>query len=60
MYHTWTLVHDDLIDNDDVRRNGATVHAMFSVRARQRVETGGDWAQQYGRDLAVLVGDSQH
>lgn len=60
LFHTWTLVHDDLIDNDALRRGGPTIHDWFTRRARDD----GGWSQrsaeEYGRDMAVLVGDSQH
>ena len=29
IYHTWTLVHDDIMDNDDKRRGGSTVHYHY-------------------------------
>jgi len=60
MFHTWTLVHDDLIDNDDLRRGGPTVHAMGREFAATRLGYDRERAEEYGRDLAVLTGDSQH
>ena len=59
LFHTWTLVHDDVIDNDELRRNGPTIHRMFAERLAQR-GAHSSWAADYGRDVAILVGDSQH
>jgi len=60
MFHTWTLVHDDLIDNDDLRRGGPTVHKLAEDFASANLGYGPQRAQEYGRDIAVLTGDSQH
>ena len=30
-YHNFTLVHDDIIDNADIRRNETTVHKAFGI-----------------------------
>jgi geranylgeranyl diphosphate synthase type I len=60
LFHTWTLVHDDLIDNDGLRRGGPTVHEEFR---RAAIESGGyspQEAEKYGRDIAILAGDIQH
>lgn len=59
MFHTWTLVHDDLIDNDDKRRGGWTVHAQSSRMAKQQMNYTDYQAKDYGRDIAVLTGDIQ-
>jgi geranylgeranyl diphosphate synthase type I len=59
MFHTWTLVHDDLIDNDDKRRGGHTVHAQASLTAKQKLQYTDTQARDYGRDIAVLAGDVQ-
>jgi geranylgeranyl diphosphate synthase type I len=59
MFHTWTLVHDDLIDNDEKRRGGQTVHAQWSVLAKQKMNYTDNQAKDYGRDVAVLSGDVQ-
>ena len=54
--HTWTLVHDDIIDHDDLRRGGPSMHAYFRDNwQRFPVENKEDW----GRNLAILVGDLQ-
>lgn len=51
LFHTFTLVHDDIIDNDDTRRGGKSVHKlvedMFS-------------SAEYGKDIAILAGDTLH
>ena len=60
MFHTWTLVHDDLIDNDDLRRGGPTVHKLGEAFARDKLGYSEEKSREYGRDLAVLTGDSQH
>jgi geranylgeranyl diphosphate synthase type I len=59
VYHTWTLVHDDIIDNDCKRRGCPTVHEEIRLKAL-------DWgyhpkeAADLGRDIAILTGDLQH
>ncbi|MCE5198853.1 MAG: polyprenyl synthetase family protein [Armatimonadota bacterium] len=60
MFHTWTLVHDDVIDNDDMRRGGPTVHKLGETFATQKLGYSEEKAREYGRDLAILTGDSQH
>jgi len=60
MFHTWTLVHDDLIDNDDLRRGGPTVHKLAENYAVANLGYGENRAREYGRDIAILTGDSQH
>jgi len=60
MFHTWTLVHDDLIDNDDLRRGGPTVHKLAENYASASLGYDEKRAHEYGRDIAVLTGDSQH
>lgn len=59
VYHTWTLVHDDIIDNDAKRRGCPTVHEEFRLKALE-------WGYQeqeaigLGRSVAILAGDLQH
>ena len=60
LFHTWTLVHDDLIDNDDLRRGGPTVHKLGENFAKTKLGYSEERSVEYGRDLAVLTGDSQH
>lgn len=60
MFHTWTLVHDDLIDNDDLRRGGPTVHKLAQDYASTQLGYGEERSREYGRDIAILTGDSQH
>lgn len=59
MFHTWSLVHDDLIDNDQKRRGGYTVHTQLSIIAREQMNYSQGQSQDYGRDIAILTGDVQ-
>jgi len=59
VFHTWTLVHDDIIDNDKKRRGGATVHEEFRKKAITEFNYNEDYAKHYGMSLAMLAGDVQ-
>jgi len=58
MSHTWTLVHDDLIDNDDLRRGGPSVHAYYRELNKGKLKDPAE-LEQYARSMAMLVGDLQ-
>ena len=60
LFHTWTLVHDDLIDNDDVRRGKPSVHREIEEASKARLGLGAQEAMEYGRDIAILAGDVLH
>ncbi|MFA6102590.1 MAG: polyprenyl synthetase family protein [Victivallaceae bacterium] len=59
IYHNWTLVHDDIIDNDSVRRGMPTTHIQLADHAVKHF--GADLAEagKFGRDFAILAGDIQ-
>ena len=59
IYHTWTLVHDDVIDKDKTRRGGPTVHTEYAQRASDEFGWQGADAEHYGRTIAMLAGDVQ-
>lgn len=59
LFHTWTLVHDDVIDNDALRRGQATVHTAAAQWAQEEFGTDPAAAAAYGRDVAILAGDVQ-
>jgi len=60
VFHTWTIVHDDIIDRDAKRRGGPTVHEAFRRRAITELELEGEEAEHYGTAVAILAGDVQH
>ncbi|MBZ0266348.1 polyprenyl synthetase family protein, partial [bacterium] len=61
VFHTWTLVHDDIIDRDDMRRGGSTVHEHFRQIAHQTYSGINQFdASHYGISVAILAGDVQH
>jgi geranylgeranyl diphosphate synthase type I len=55
LVHTFALVHDDVMDGSDRRRNRDAVHTYFSTR-----HGGENWrgeARRFGEGMAILVGD---
>lgn len=59
VFHTWTLVHDDIIDRDDTRRGHPTVHAMYRDHAKVVHGHAEQDAAHYGTTVAILAGDVQ-
>lgn len=45
--HNFLLIHDDIIDKDEIRRGKKTVHALFSEK----------YGEHYGNSKALIVGD---
>src|SRR4030042_5281680 len=58
MSHTWTLVHDDIIDNDDLRRGGPSVHAYYRQEFSKFLPDSKE-RDEFARSQAILVGDLQ-
>ncbi len=61
LFHTWTLIHDDIIDHDTLRRGGPSVHTdaandIIASFPNLKKET----ALEYGEDVAILSGDLLH
>jgi geranylgeranyl diphosphate synthase type I len=57
LYHNWTLIHDDIIDEDDFRRGKPSLHREIEAAVGKDGRPGAD---KYGRDIAILVGDLMH
>ena len=53
IFHNWTLVHDDIIDDDDSRRGEPTAHVTLA-RAMELPE---NKRRKFGCDMAILAGD---
>ena len=60
LFHTWTIVHDDIMDRDALRRGTPTVHEEF----RRRALAGGAFdereAAHYGLSIGIMTGEVQH
>lgn len=57
--HNWTLVHDDIVDQDKTRRNRPTCHVALASEVRSRFGLAESEAERTGRDFAILTGDVQ-
>lgn len=59
IYHNWTLVHDDIIDNDEMRRGRPSSHFMTAKIAEKKFKMKAGEALTYGKNFAILAGDIQ-
>lgn len=59
IYHNWTLVHDDIIDNDDVRRGQPATHRKLNDWSKSGYGLQEADGEKFGRDFAILAGDIQ-
>lgn len=55
LFHAAALVHDDIMDNSDLRRGRPSLHRRFETVHRQNNWRGS--SQQHGQATAVLLGD---
>lgn len=55
IFHAAALVHDDIMDNSDLRRGGPSVHRQFESLHRERGWTGS--ATSFGTSAGLLLGD---
>lgn len=60
LFHTWTLMHDDIIDHDDLRRGGPSGHVLGAQLGQADLALNPQEAADYGLSLSMLAGDVQH
>lgn len=60
LFHTWTLVHDDIMDRDATRRGQPTVHEAFRRRALERDGYTAEEARHYGLSIGIMTAELQH
>jgi geranylgeranyl diphosphate synthase type I len=59
LYHTYTLIHDDVIDRDPLRRGKPSVHMLMSGVGWKKFGLTSE-AGHYGLSMAILAGDAMH
>ena len=59
IFHTYSLVHDDIIDRDTVRRGGPSVHTEYSAYAKNTYQLSQGEAEHFGLSMGILAGDTQ-
>lgn len=57
IFHSFALIHDDIIDRSDSRRNQKTSHILFAQSHKQKKFTGS--SDHFGTSMAILTGDFQ-
>jgi geranylgeranyl diphosphate synthase, type I len=55
LFHSFALIHDDLMDASDSRRGQPTVHRVLAARADKPGEPAA--AEHFGASAAILLGD---
>ncbi|MFE2547432.1 polyprenyl synthetase family protein [Streptomyces sp. NPDC059355] len=55
MFHAFCLIHDDVMDDSDIRRGVPTVHRRLAQQHRDG--RSGSAADRAGASLAILIGD---
>jgi len=60
LLHNFSLLHDDVIDQDELRRGGPTAHVYGARVAREELGYDPAAAARLGRDIAILAGDVLH
>ncbi len=55
IFHTFALVHDDIIDQSETRRNQKTSHVLFNEVHKTNSFKGS--AEHFGTSMAILTGD---
>lgn len=56
LIHAFFLIHDDIIDQDDVRHNGLAMHCAYSKKYKDKVK----YPKHFGISAAIVVGDLAH
>ena len=59
VFHNFTLVHDDIIDDDAYRRGVPACHTALANHAAATLGLNPTHAARFGRDFAILAGDLQ-
>ncbi|MDT8389264.1 MAG: polyprenyl synthetase family protein [Lentisphaeria bacterium] len=60
LYHNWTLIHDDIIDHDSIRRGAPTCHVVLAEEGRRLPGASEQRRRTFGANMAILAGDVLH
>lgn len=59
IWHNFTLAHDDIIDQDEKRRNGETVHVRWNRESKETYGWNDSVSNHFGNTVGILTGDVQ-
>ena len=52
LMQSFLLIHDDIIDNDDLRRGGPTMHIIYAEKYKDHNNS-----KKFGESIAIIAGD---
>ena len=52
LMNSFLLIHDDIIDDDDLRRGGPTMHRIYAEKYKDH-----DNPKKFGESMAIIAGD---
>ena len=56
--HNSSLLHDDIIDHDEIRRGGPTFHAIYRELYKDTISQDSEKAKHFGMTAGILGGDT--
>ncbi len=57
LIHSYLLIHDDIIDRDNLRRHQPSMHYCYEKKYRNKFEGENEEAKHFGISLAIITGD---
>jgi geranylgeranyl diphosphate synthase type I len=57
LIHGFGLIHDDIMDNDDLRRGKPTIHEQYLREILENKDSTKEEAYLYGISMAMMIGD---
>jgi len=60
MSETFLLTHDDILDQDDLRRGGITIHASYREICKKKFSKKSIDPAHFGRSMAIMAGDAAY
>ncbi len=54
LIQSYLLIHDDIMDESELRRNGPTYHKIYEKKFKNKL---GNYSARFGENMAIIAGD---